>query len=61
MTAGCPLKGEYSRVLKQHRFERLLAQIRRFLLAVPNVLDTSKTRKYRDIGRLEPNYVRLEF
>ena len=48
-------------MLKQHRFERLLAQIRRFLLAVPNVLDTSKTRKYRDIGRLEPNYVRLEF
>ena len=23
--------------------------------------DTFKTRKYRDIGRLEPNYVRLEF
>ena len=25
------------------------------------LLKLSKTRKYRDIGRLEPNYVRVEF
>ena len=31
------------------------------MFTVYYTLDTSETQKYRDIGRLEPNNVRLEF